>query len=565
MIAIAFRFLTGRYHATPWGRHVNEGAVEWPPSPWRILRALVATWKRTLPEVPHGQVEPILHTLADKPPEFRLPPASTGHTRHYMPLGKTTGKEPDKLTLVFDPFVAIASEPGLAEGTSHQPAALIAFWPGASLDNTQRSTLARILKNLNSLGRSESWCEATLLGDDVSPTEMPGFGGDVISKPLGNRSPSIDQETIRLLCADPESAFKISPEASKELGKRKKVRPNQQPPVAHDPVWDWNLCRETLTLRKQRWSDPPGSRWEQYARPRDCFKIRPKPKRQAKTKTAQPVQIVRYVLDSSVLPLATQTLPVAEAARRALMGAYKRVAEQYPNDDTDPGTAADRTKSQILSGKDRGGTPLEGHRHAYYLPTDEDGDGRLDHLTVYAKDGFGKEEIAAFYRLNLLKPGFDEGDDHPLRVLLIGMGPACEYKPYPVKKSKVWVSATPYIATRYAKTRGRDRIDLYSLQARTEFIVTDLRSQIQAVLNNSDQVPKVKGIQPIQEGGAFKVADRWRPIQFKRSRAKSGDDGNRRLVGAFRIEFEDCVRGPIALGWSNHFGMGLFLPEERED
>ncbi|MHC1769940.1 MAG: hypothetical protein AB9869_37600 [Verrucomicrobiia bacterium] len=31
-------------HATPWGRHVTEGAVEWLPSAWRILRAPVATW-----------------------------------------------------------------------------------------------------------------------------------------------------------------------------------------------------------------------------------------------------------------------------------------------------------------------------------------------------------------------------------------------------------------------------------------------------------------------------------------------------------------------------------------
>ena len=50
MIAIRLRFLTGRFHATPWGHHVNEGVVEWPPSPWRLLRALVATFYRARPE-----------------------------------------------------------------------------------------------------------------------------------------------------------------------------------------------------------------------------------------------------------------------------------------------------------------------------------------------------------------------------------------------------------------------------------------------------------------------------------------------------------------------------------
>src|SRR5437867_3663314 len=40
---LLLRFPGRRYHATPWGHHVNEGLIEWPPSPWRLLRALLAT------------------------------------------------------------------------------------------------------------------------------------------------------------------------------------------------------------------------------------------------------------------------------------------------------------------------------------------------------------------------------------------------------------------------------------------------------------------------------------------------------------------------------------------
>lgn len=32
-VAVEFRFPARRYHATPWGNHVNEGLIEWPPSP----------------------------------------------------------------------------------------------------------------------------------------------------------------------------------------------------------------------------------------------------------------------------------------------------------------------------------------------------------------------------------------------------------------------------------------------------------------------------------------------------------------------------------------------------
>ena len=43
MICLEFRFPGGRFHASPWSRHINEGAIEWPPSPWRLCRALMAT------------------------------------------------------------------------------------------------------------------------------------------------------------------------------------------------------------------------------------------------------------------------------------------------------------------------------------------------------------------------------------------------------------------------------------------------------------------------------------------------------------------------------------------
>src|SRR5271169_5032352 len=98
MIVVSFDFIAGKYHAMPWARHVNEGAVEWPPSPWRILRALIAIWKRTLPDLPQAEVENIFKALA-QPPQFFLPPATTGHKRHFMPLNERSRK------LVIDAFV----------------------------------------------------------------------------------------------------------------------------------------------------------------------------------------------------------------------------------------------------------------------------------------------------------------------------------------------------------------------------------------------------------------------------------------------------------------------------
>src|SRR5438067_2526371 len=104
-VAIAIRFPAGRFHATPWGHHVNEGLSEWPPSAWRLLRALVATWKRKLAgeSLVERELPGTLAELAKQPPHFTLPPATLGHTRHYMPL-----RFPDQgdRTKVFDAFVS---------------------------------------------------------------------------------------------------------------------------------------------------------------------------------------------------------------------------------------------------------------------------------------------------------------------------------------------------------------------------------------------------------------------------------------------------------------------------
>ena len=50
-VALHLRFPAGRYHATGWGHHVNEAALDWPPAPFRLLRALYAQAFR-LPERP---------------------------------------------------------------------------------------------------------------------------------------------------------------------------------------------------------------------------------------------------------------------------------------------------------------------------------------------------------------------------------------------------------------------------------------------------------------------------------------------------------------------------------
>jgi CRISPR-associated protein Csb2 len=538
MLAVATRFLAGRYHATPWGRHVNEAAPEWPPSPWRLLRALVATWKRKLdgdPLCAPGVIEALLRKIAT-PPSFVLPPAATGHTRHYMPWFK---KGPEDRTLVFDAFVAL-----------ERAERVVAVWPDVVLDDAERRALDRLTESLGFMGRSESWVDATVLPE----AEAAAAASRITCAPAGGASPARESDPVRVLCADAGAAFANAHTPKREVtdgcgrAKRTVLTP------VYDP--DWHLCMETLELHNRRWSSPPGATWVTYLRPSDCFAVTP---RRSTTSGAHGMPTVaRFALDAVVLPLVEETLRVAEQARITAMGCYRRAEERrlYRGN---PPAAAPPPRSTVLSGKDEGGSPLRGHGHAHYLPTDEDGDGRLDHVTIVAGRGFGPAELRAFDRMRILR----FRDREPVRLVLVGLGQReGPLAPAVLGPSRIWISATPFLATRHPKRNGRRR-DPPALLARAHgraFVRQNLLEELARMRALRPELPEPSTVEPLNDDHRC-GAHHLRPIQFRRFRQKPSDDGGRRPAGAFRIVFPTPVCGPICLGHSSHFGLGLFVPD----
>ena len=183
------------------------------------------------------------------PPRFDLPPATVGHSRHYMRWYK---KGPEDQTLVFDAFVCLDRDSEAA-----------VLWPDAQLNPDQREVLRTLLDRLGYLGRAESWCEARLLKDEEAAAALPNC------QPLNGEALKSKQELVRVLCADPKTAFNdeyVKPSGDKR-GSGKSKRP------AYDPAW--HVCIETAQLHAEKWSDPPGSQWVVYSRPTDCFHPRP--------------------------------------------------------------------------------------------------------------------------------------------------------------------------------------------------------------------------------------------------------------------------------------------------
>lgn len=189
---IALRFPLGRYHANPWDRSVNEGATEWPPSPWRLLRAIVATWYTRWPDLPAPELDALLGSLGD-PPSYQTPDVRPGHTRHYLPGLDHKKGEPGGTDLTLDSFLSVS-----------RTEELLVRWE-TDLSADQRAMLAKLAELLPYLGRAESVCEARLLDVDPEPDETwwrPGATGprrvSLLSPALPVNRPALEVSTVEV-------------------------------------------------------------------------------------------------------------------------------------------------------------------------------------------------------------------------------------------------------------------------------------------------------------------------------------------------------------------------------
>jgi len=530
MPTLVLRFPGGRYHATPWGHHVNEGLVEWPPSPWRVLRALIACgytklgWD-SVPPVARSLIE----TLAGTLPHYCLPHASVAHSRHYMPTGAIE-KRREGTTLVFDTWADVAD------------GALAVRW-NCTLDTKADRLFGLLATHLSYFGRSESWVLAESIGDDAAlppgraawpdqegQTEESGWERVWLMAP---QAPEIyrrwrEQEIDKALQPPPHGKRKIS----------KKLEADRAMAVALYPA-DLIDClqRDTRWWKRHRWSQPPGSRRVLYWRHSDSFNVgAPAP-----PAGARPSRVTMMLLalttpngSRSSLPMRSRALPQAELLHRALVA---RIGHGAPIDCPE------------LTGRNAAGRPLTDHRHAHHLPLDLDGDGHLDHVLIYAPMGLG---VSAQHAIRTLKRTWTKGAVGELRFALAGQGGLDDLRRLPShlqvgvaallgppEGARVWSSFTPLVLPRHLKRRGRNTL---AEQVKAELACRGLPLPAVDVLPWDDQTT------------ALRHTVRVRRYPAKPPPVDSGF--------AVRLRFQKSVSGPIALGYGSHYGLGLFVAAE---
>jgi CRISPR-associated protein Csb2 len=404
VIGLCIRFTAGRYHATDWEHHVNEGVPEWPPAPWRVLRALVAAAYRLADETVLSLLPELVDQLSELP-VYHLPPSAPAHVRHYMPTD-------DKPVKILDSFIAVGDG-------AHDPGEVRMWWPEVDLTQAQRESLERLLPEIGYLGRAESWVEISLL-DEVHQ--------ELNAAPATASERGQVEPFTRLLAVQmPEQLadwLRTQPTA-----KKKRAAPLPQSVLEV-------LQADTASLRRDGWSRAPGSRWVDYRIER------PPAVRIARESAKIPHRHngVLFELDSTVLPKIEDTIIVAERMRWALM------------------KSCDGSVPWQISGKDETGSPLQGHAHGHFLPL-ADASGRITRLLIWANDGFEPQTWAAIRRLAASRRTLYGDGSEPIHLILSGYGDRSQMQKVfgddtsVLGPSTSWTSTTPFVPPRFAKWR----------------------------------------------------------------------------------------------------------------
>lgn len=340
MIGLAISFDLGRYHATAWASHVNEATVEWPPSPWRLLRALDSAGLSNMRLTGLRQeLDRVLAQLAlASPPRFELPATGSGHTRHYVPLGEYGPSRPERTSLLVDAFSVL------------DPRAELRAWWQVELDSSGRAALAAAAGAVGYLGRSESVCSMRVLDADERPAPNAMPADDVAHDEHWSNAERVDLLDVAGDVQDPLSVLRVS----------------------------------VTDLRRRRTLTPPGTRRVSYA-----VLASPSPDSLPNAVERDYPTLAHLRIAGAARPAETDAVTVGHLLRAALQRRFDRHR-----------TGA---RSPVLSGHDLHGPRRDQHAHAHYLSLPGTDRRRVESLIVWAPEGLGPAEVGAVADLRHLR------------------------------------------------------------------------------------------------------------------------------------------------------------------
>ena len=341
MLALVLVFAAGGLHAQPWRSKVKKSEIEWPPSPWYLMRAIVSAFG-SHEETKYLTLMRVCDRLASAP-RFILPPLAPMHTKHVF-----SGSESVAPNVCLDAFVP----------NHENNVRAFVVWDDVTLDAKEWLLLCQLAGEVEFLVTTGDRCAVEVTN------QVFGLDDGFISVDLASRAESNEHgPTVQRLGVDGNTRGRglllaLSASAKAFDG-------------AHSTI-------------------PNGAAWLSYVFPKDFGRDRIVAIRAARQDEFES-RILRFALVGNSLakfPPVTETLLLADTFRKAVMSIQ--------------GRRQDQRNTAIFSGKDLDGKPISGENHAYFLPRDLDGDGLLETVDVYLPRNFSHEEYRALLSVSRL-------------------------------------------------------------------------------------------------------------------------------------------------------------------
>ena len=505
-------FPLGRFHANPWRMFPFEDPHgEWPPSPWRLLRAILAR-SHQLERERGVQCQPwrdsLVRAFCTSTFGWRLPPFSWRGPglRQYHPATfewdppnrtKRTkagsvnipGEKKYRPTLVRDNFWVI-------DRSGTDPSSGMVWW---ILDG-------------------EQWSEGDLNWLDASLERMTYFGRAEAITEIQRVEKLPKGIQVNCVLEQNPSSGSVPVLAPTEDATLEQVQA-----VTDDPL----VKNSTV---------PPGACWLHAKR-----SIQPQVRlRRSSPRTRKPTRFIQFAIGTRVSPPRNSVVVLTQRFRG-------RVIREFLGGSWPRANAEQRQAARLLTGKEADGTPLQDHRHPHvrFGVLFDPETGKAARLLVWRDQPFASDEQYAILNaaeqelpLSFAKAGARD----PWVVRLV---PLDSQVPPPAgfgeRAYRRWETGTPYVPPRHVYKRGN--------RAKPgESVEEQLRLELER------QGYDTKGL-------TIEVDDRtieWTRVHKSRRGRDEPTNTERRGYRA-SLMFDTSVRGPISLGHSSHFGLGLFF------
>ncbi len=495
-------FPLGRFHATPWRVNpFDDPYGEWPPSPWRLVRAVVARWyqwARESPiERPVSELDALVKALCTSDYSFYLPPMA----RRGSPLRQY-------FTAEFSWMPASTNTPGL-----------------------------RSYKR--SLAQDNYWC--TVPSDEGAVWWL--LEGDHWDEALKILDPCLERITYFGRAESFTRIRRVTNDVPKPNCKLQKAFTAGAVPVLV-PVNDASredIERVTDDANNVGRSVPLGARVLYAVRPRSV-RIREK---LFSARLPEQTHLIQFAIGWNVAPKLRVVARLTSRFRDAVLREILRMKTKGKCCVWSRAPRDVREQVALLIGKDADGRPLQGHQHAEFLVWCEDGVATRLLVWRNGRPFEGEEEraiLAAAARELSWSAGRSDADAWKVRLL-----PLDKRVPPPPgfdgKAAKIWESVTPYVPPRHRLRRGKPRDgEAICEQVRRELALRGFAGSAEVEVEELD-------------GGTWVAV--YIPPSRRLERAFLGDRRGYRL----RLQFPQAVSGPLRLGHSSTFGLGFFRPK----